>query len=833
MSSDIVRERPQQAEARPAAAPPAPAGAVGPQPLRIATRLEELPNSKPRYVGHEVAQVEDRHHVTGQTEYADNVSLRGMLHCAMLRSPVAHARISKIDVSAALALPGVAAVIAGEDAQRWSKPLGSMPAGWTTYCLATDKVRYVGEPVAAVAAVSRYVAEDALELIEVEYESLPVVVDATKALAPDSPLLYEEKGTNVIFRKDYLWGDVEQAFAGADHVFTEKFRWNPMGAQPMETDSVIAQWDMVEGTITCEGSLLTRQASGVPGAFGLPPNKVCFKAHPNGGSFGGKGSPRNLPVAILLSRKAGGAPVKYVDDRMEGILAGNHAWDRHYEASIAVRRDGTITGLKVKLLDDMAASGEGAAAVQPLKPLSCFTGCYAIPVASYDLTLVATNKVPQAVYRGAGPPPHYFVLEQMVDIAARGIGVDPAEMRRWNYIRPEQFPYTIPSGNEYDSGNYELALDTALEMADYVRLRQEQAEARAKGRLVGIGVASIVEPGVFDFNNYADAGIPIIGVPEGVTVAMDMTGGVTLRIGQMPQGQRQWSTATMVAADYFGIPMENVRVVYQDSLSAPPNFGPGGSRAGVAMTGAIIGACTLLKEKFIKVAAGLLRAKREDVELMDGMLRLKAMPQAAIPMAQVVATMLFRSDLLPPDVDMNPTATYVWTAAGRNAPDEMGRCRSYLTAANACHVVAVEIDPETGKVKILKYFIADDCGVRLNPASVEGQTDGAVAQGVGAALLEEFLYSEEGQPLTTTFMDYLLPSIHDVPATEKKALVTPSPVAPLGAKGCGEGALHITPAAIMCAINDALAPLGVRATEVPASPRRLWQLIKEARQVAH
>jgi CO/xanthine dehydrogenase Mo-binding subunit len=522
--------------------------------------------------------------------------------------------------------------------------------------------------------------------------------------------------------------------------------------------------------------------------------------------------------------------VKYVDDRLEVILVGNQAWDRHYEASVALKRDGTITGLQVMLVDDMGATGEGVSAFQPLKPLACFTGCYAIPVAGYHLTMVATNKMPRSVYRCAGPPPHYFVLEQMVDIAARGIGMDPAEIRRKNYIQPEQFPYIIPSGNEYDSGNYELALDTVLEMADYPQLRQEQAKARAAGRLFGIGVANVIEPGVFDFNNYADAGMPLIGIPEGATIAMDMAGGVTVQLGHKPTGQRQWSTATMVVADYFGIPMESVRIVLMDTLSAPPNFGPGGSRCGVAMTGGLIGACTLLKEKLIKVAAHLLKAPRENVELMDGMLRIKGMPQAALPMTQVVATMLCRSDLLPPDVDMNPTATYAWTAEGRLPPDEMGRCKSYLTAANACHVAVVEIDAETGKVKILKYFVADDCGIRLNPTSVEAMTDGGIGQGVGAALFEEFLYDDNAQPLTITFMDYLLPTIHDVPANQKKALVTPSPVAPLGAKGCGEGALHITPAVIMNAVNDALVPLGVRATETPASPRRLWQLIQEARK---
>lgn len=801
--------------------------------MRIPTRLEELPNSKLRFLARESRQIEDRGHVTGQTEYLDNISRPGMLHCAILRSPLAHARIKRIDISAALELPGVEAVVTGEDAQRWTPPMHSIPSpGWAPHCLATDKVRFVGEPVAAVAAMDRYVAEDALELIDVEYEPLPVIVEAPSGITSGSPLLYEEHGTNVMFHKTYKWGEVDQAFAEADHVFTEKFRWRPVGASPLETSVHIVQWDLDEGTLSIDGAIQipSLTVSTLAEALGMLPNQICVKTYSCGGSFGGKGSPRDPVIALLLSRKANGLPVKYVADRIETLIAGNHAWDRHYEASLAVRADGVMTGLEVKLLDDFGASGEAFAAVQPFKPLACFTGCYAIAAAGYEVMLALSNKVPQAVYRGAGPPPHYFILEQIVDIAARGLGIDPAEFRRRNFIHPQQFPYTIPSGNEYDSGNYELALDTALQMADYELLREKQAEARAQGRLVGISVVNVIEPGVFDFNVQAEAGVQQIGTPEGVTVAMDHAGGITVRMGHKDTGQRHWSLATAVVADYFNVAMENVRIVLLDTLSAPPNFGPGGSRGGVAMTGGILGACALLEQKLIKVAAGLLKVERDQVELADGQLRVKGLAQVAMPLAQVAATMLYRSDLLPPDVDMNPSATYAWTAAGREPADEMGRCKSYLTAANACHVVMVEIDPQTGKVRILKYHVVDDCGTRLNPVSVEAMTDGGVGQGVGAALLEEFLYDQDGQPLAATFMDYLLPSIHDVPALEKKALFTPSPVAPLGAKGCGEGALHITPAAITCAINDALAPLGVRCTDMPASPRRLWQLIQTARQ---
>jgi CO/xanthine dehydrogenase Mo-binding subunit len=538
---------------------------------------------------------------------------------------------------------------------------------------------------------------------------------------------------------------------------------------------------------------------------------------------------RGTDISVLLSRKTGGRPVKWIEDRAEYLTAGSsQAWDRHYEASIAVERDGRVTGLRVKLIDDLGATGEGFASLGAVKPLSCFTGCYAIPVAGYDLTLVATNKVSAGAYRGMGPPPHNFVLEQMMDIAARGLGIDPAEIRRRNFIRPDQFPYVIPSGNEYDSGDYEAALDTVLEMSDYAGLRRQQAAAREQGRHLGIGVANAIEPGVFDWNAYASVGMPGNGVPEGVTVGITMLGQVMVRVGFTPEGQGQFTLASQVAADYFGVDIENVLVVPQDTHSAPPHFGPGGSRLGVAITGAILGACERLREKLTRVAAVLLQTQPENVELRDGRLAIRGAPEASMSVADVAATMLTRSDLLPPDMEPSPEATYVWTAPGRTPVDEEGRTKSYLTAANACHVVLLEVDPRTGKVEILGYWIADDCGTRLNPATVEGMVQGGVVQGVGAALLEEYVYDDSGQPLATSLMDYLLPTVYDAPMPEMKALVTPSPFTPLGAKGCGEGAIHTTPAAILCGINDALSLLDVRATEVPATPNRLWRLLRSA-----
>jgi len=797
--------------------------------IEIPKRLEDLPTSAPRWVGRRVERKEDAALLTGRTQFIEDVVLPGMLHCAILRSPFPHARIAKLDATDAEAQPGVVAVVTGEDALRWSQPAASAPEGWGTHCLASSLVRFVGEPVAAVAATSRYVAEDALERIVVDYDPLDPIANPFAAMEEGSPLVIEEKGTNVMMQRLFTWGAVDEAFAKAAHVFTEKFRWNRVGANPTETFGAICEWDPMSLDLTVYGSIQAASffALGRAATFGLPSNKVNVKSQPHGGSFGGKGGTRGTDIACLLSRKAGGRPVKWIEDRMEYLTSGgSQAWDRHYEVSLAVDADAQATGLRVKLVDDLGATGEGYAAISAAKPLAAFTGPYTIPVAEYDLTLVATNKLPAFPYRGFGPPPHFFVLEQMMDIAARDLDIDPAEFRRRNFIPSDQFPYTIPSGNEYDSGSYEEVLDKALALAGYADLRAKQAEAREEGRIVGIGVASAIEPGVFDWNAYRTVGVPGIGVPEGATVSIDILGMITVRVGFSLEGQGQYTLASQLVADYFGTDIAAVRVVQLDTQSAPPSFGPGGSRLGVAITGAVLGACERIREKMSAVTAVLMQTEPDKIQLLDGKFAVVGMPGAEMSVAEVAGTMLARSDLLPPGIDPRPEATHVWTAAGRTEPDDQGRAKSYLTAAQAVHVVMVEIDRDTGVVEILKYCLADDCGTRLNPLIVQGQTEGSVAQGIGAALFEEYVYDEDAQPLTATFMDYLIPTINEIPPTEQTEVVTPSPFTPLGAKGCGEGAIHTTPAAVMCAVNDALAPLGTMAREVPAAPNRVWNLIR-------
>lgn len=799
--------------------------------IEIPTLPEQLPNDAPRHVGKAVNRVEDPALVSGTVEFIDNCVLPGMLHCAILRSPHPHARIVSVDTSAALAADGVVAVLTGDDVRRWCDPVFTAPEGWGNYCMAVDKVRFVGEPVAAVAASSRYLAEDALELIEVEYELLTPVATPEQAMASGAPLVFEERGTNVMLARKYEWGEVDRVFAEADHVVSRRFRWNRVGANPTETFGCICQWDLADGTLTCRGSYQTPRFMGIgrAGSLRLPANRVRIIAQPMGGGFGGKGGPRGTDIAALLSRKAGGRPVKYIEDRMEYLLAGGgQSWDRYYDAALAVKADGTVTGFRVRLVDNQGAGAEGYGTISAAKPLAAFTGNYRIEAAAYDLTLVATNRAPSYPYRGYGPPPHNLVLESLMDCTARELQIDPAELRRRNYIRPEQFPYTVPSGNEYDSGNYGQVLERVLALADYPALRARQAAARAEGRLLGISVVNTVEPGVFDWNAYATVGVPGIGVPEGVKVALDVFGNVTVAVGFNLQGQGQFTVAAQVVADYLGVDMAQVRISTAASDVAMPHFGQGGSRLGVAVTGAILGACEKLKAIFTTVAAHVLQLPADDLVLRNGRIQRRDAPAHGMSLAEIAGLMLTRSDLLPAGVEPCPEATYVWTAPNRNAPDDQGRCRSYLTAAYATHVALVEIDRDTGRVDILDYSIVDDCGTRLNPANVEGQLQGGVAQGVGAALYEEYVYDAQCQPLVSTFVDYLMPTIHEVPMTRKDHFVTPSPVAPLGAKGCGEGAMHTTPAAILCAINDALAPLGKELLETPASPHRVWKLLQEA-----
>ena len=796
----------------------------------------DLPLTQPRYVGKDVPRIEDAALLCGRAEFTNNLSMPGMLHAAVLPSPHAHARIKRIDTSKAEKLKGVVAIVTGADAKQWSEPMSGFPQGWSGHCLAVDKVRFVGDPVAAVAASDRYVAEDALELIEVEYEMLPPVVDPAKALEPESPLLFEERGSNVIYRRVFTYGEVDETFAKADLIVKDDLRWHRASGNPIETIGCIVQWNLSEQSLTAWGGF---QGTGfytpsVSQGLRMPANKIRLVPLPHGGSFGTKIYPHAVIRMALLSRMSGGRPVKWIEDRLEHLKASyTHGPDRFVTAEMALTRAGEILGIRMKILDDLGAHAVSVALGKALKPLSCLTGPYRIRDAQYDLTVVATNKCPQGSYRGWGVPTHNLAIEHCVDLAAKELKLDPAEIRRRNLLRPEQFPYTAPNGARYDSGNYGRTLDMALDLAGYQELRKRQAEARAQGRLVGIGVFTGVELSAVAMSMFTLLGpnSPFgTSMPETARVRIDVTGKIFGEVTFPWEGQGQHSFATSILADYFGVEREHVQVVAVDSLAAGPGTGPIGSRQAVMLSGAVLGAAGRIADKLRKVAGVMMEVDVEDVELMNGKLQVKGSPDKALPLQKVVAMMLSRSDLLPEDVDGNPEASYTYNPPDRKLPDAGGRGSFDLTAANSAHVVMLEVDRETGQVEILKYAISDDCGVRLQPAIVEGQTQGAVAQGIGQTLLEEHAYDENGQYLTSTFMDYLMPTVFEVPITERNFTETPSPFSPLGIKGAGENAVLATPAVLLNAINDALSPLGVRCRTIPASPLRLWELIRSAKQ---
>jgi CO/xanthine dehydrogenase Mo-binding subunit len=785
---------------------------------------------QPKFIGKPVKRVEDPLLLTGRARHIDDLSFPGMLHVAILRSPHAHARIRSVDCEAALSLPGVEAVLTGADAEKLTLPLPAMPsvgAGWTGYCLAFDKVRYVGEPVVAVAASSRYIAEDALEQISVDYQVLEPVVDPERH-ADGGSLLYEQSGTNVMFHKVYRYGDVDEAMASADVIVRGQYRFPRVSANALETFGVISQWDVFADELTC---WCNAQSPGgtLRGSLQAPPKRDRIIAQPHGGSFGSKLCLRKYQlISALLSQRCNGRPVKYIEDRIEHLIAsGTHAWDRRYRAEFGFQKDGRCVAMKMRVVNDCGASAENSAPSMSWKPITMLTGPYKVRHFEYDLTAVVTNKSPEGAYRGYGVTPHTLVTERLMDKAALQLRLDPAEIRRRNLIQPDEFPYRTPSGTEYDSGNYPEVLRLALETSRYEELRDEQKRRRDAGRVVGLGVVFGLEPGgvwamTGPFREWA--GVAVVN-PESAAIGVNEEGTFSVEIFYALEGQGQYTFATQVVADYFGVALESVQVGQSEARDPPPSMGPAGSRQAVTLTYALIGAADALAWKLKRAAAGLLQSEPERLEVREGQIVVQGAAGGAVSIGQVAALMKHRPDLLPPDVDGNPQASFTWRAAERPADAEGS---PYLTYANACHVVLVEIDKGTGVVTIERYYIADDCGTRLNPASVEGQVQGGVAQGTGAALLEEYVYDDGGQPLATTFADYLMPTVYDVPMTEKHAVVTPSPNTPFGVKGTGEGAIHVTPAAIFCAVNDALAPLGVELTHANAKPERVWRLLQES-----
>jgi aerobic carbon-monoxide dehydrogenase large subunit len=799
-----------------------------PQVPEVATPAKPVQHEKypwpaaPTLIGKRVQRLDGPAKVTGQAKYSYDINRPGGLHGRILRSPHPHARIASIRTGAAAATPGVLGVFTFENLRRWMKPLpvfGAAPPGLAArvtfdikptiqYALCEERARYVGEIVAMVVADSRYRAEDAAERIEVEWAPLPAVVNMMKAAAVEAPLLHPDCGSNVAVAFTHGIGDPETAFAGADVVLQETFRIQRYVGMPLEGRGVVASWDRRDGSLTTWNSTQVSHfvQQGLAVALELPHHKIRVVAPDLGGGFGTKASGYPEDVLVPLAARALGRPVKWVEDRREHMMSAAHARHQTHEIALAATRDGTILGVRDRIWLDLGAYSVWGI-VLPYNTVAHLIGPHRIRHMRVDVKAVLTNKTPNAPYRGAGRPETVFAMDRAVDCLARELGLDPAEIRRRNYIRGEELPYDFGmpyrDGNPlvYDSGDFAEALESALSASDYAEFRREQDGLRRRQVYRGIGLSG-----------YAEG--TAIGPYEGATVKLDASGRVLVATGAVNSGQGHETSFAQVAADALGVPLEWVTVIGGDTGAIPFGTGTYASRSAVTAGSSIAEAAKQVREKLVRAAATLLEASTADVDIVDGRALVRGTPSSAIDLAKVIQASI------PTFARPGVASADFEATAYHHVPT--------VTWASAVHVAVVEVDRGTGYVKLLRYLVAHDCGKVINPLIVEGQVHGGVAQGVGGALFEEMVYDEEGQLLTGTFLDYLVPTAMELPPIETVHLEYPSPRNPLGIKGLGEGGAISPPAAIANAIDDALAPFGVRVCETPASPARILALLEGA-----
>ena len=780
----------------------------------------------PRLLGARVPRTEDPRLLAGRGEFIDDVVLPGMLEAAVLRSPYPHARILGIEVGAALALPGVHAVITGADLRRACA--GPQPVIWRMipdqrmtdeYALATDKVRYVGQGVAAVAAVDRYVAEDALELIEVDYQPLPAVSTLDEALAGGAPLLYEDWPDNVSCRTVIPRGDVDAAFAEADVVVSETLHWGRQMGTPLETRGTVATWDpftdRLEIWMSTQAPNLARDL--LSEVLGLPVERIRVRTPDVGGGFGNKFDFYAEDVVAAVLSKECGHPVKLIEDRPESFVATAHSREQRIEVSAAATADGRITGLRGTVHGVLGGVLGTVGAGPCWATAGVMTGPYDIPNSEVGMVGVVTNRPPYGSYRGWGAPKANFAHERIVEAVARRLDLPANEVRRRNLVPPDAFPYPSPVF-VYDSGRYAECLELAERAVAERGWAERVTAAGAEGRSLGIGYSFHVEMTAAGPTRLLNAvGMQHSGFDEEV-VRIDSGGGVTVRTGLSAMGQGLHTALAQVTADTLGVPLESVTVISGDTQNCPfTGYGTGGSRGAAVGGGALVRAATRLRARVLRIAGEILEVSPDDLTVQDGLISVTGTPGApAVTMRDIGDAAYRRLAGRLPIEDMP-------TLEERVVFDPENVAFSYGTTA-----VLVEVDRETGQVTPLGYLIAHDCGTVINPMIVDGQLHGGAAQGLGGALFEEIHYDPEGQPLTTTFMDYLLPRAPDLPEFETLHMSTVAGHIPGGFKGMGEAGTIGAASAVAAAVDDALRDLGVHVTRLPITPERLLTLITEA-----
>jgi len=765
------------------------------------------------YLGQPLKRAEDPRLITGQGSYVDDISLPGMLHVAVLRSPYAHALIKSVDTAAARSSPGVAEVLTAEDI---AGVLRDVPSGDGIYddkvehieapqhpVLARNKVCYVGQPMAMVVAETSYQARDALELIQVDYEMLPPVVDSVKAANEPGIPIHEETGTNVGIRVRHSGGDLDGAFAQADRIVTGSYHVQRLAPSPMENRGVAADFQTQEGMLTVWDS--TQRPHGVRNYLSqileLPEDHVRVLARDVGGGFGEKGCMFPEEIAIPYLSKTLCRPVKWVEDRQENMISF-HGRGHTAEVEAAVTNDGEILGVRVRIYVDLGAYFYLSTPAAPTLASERLVGPYKTPAMSVDVLGVITNKAPTGAYRGAGGPEAAFCMERTVDLIAQELDLDPADVRRKNLIQPDAFPYHTPTGVTYDSGDYEKVFERALELSEYSVWRERSRQGNQSGApLIGVGLAAVTK----------GSGAHGARRTDHARVVINQAGLVSVYSGVSPHGQGTETTFTQIVADELGVTPNDVQMFHSDTLLFPTGGGTGASR-GITVGGSTVH--TVLqdaREKLNRIAAHLLDCQPDDVEMREGMAFRKESPAVGIPFSQIAAA-AYDEELLPPDVELGLEFNATYTL-----PDN--------PYAFGTHVAIVEVDRDNGAVKILKYVAVHDAGRILNPMLAEGQVHGAFAQGLGQALMEGMEFTPEGQPLTGSFMDYAMPKAQDIPDLILDTLETLSPLNPLGAKGIGELPTVAAPAAITNAVMDALYSTGVRHIDTPLTPEKIWRAI--------
>jgi aerobic carbon-monoxide dehydrogenase large subunit len=787
------------------------------------------------YVGKHVPSLTNAKLVAGKGMFVDDISLPRMAYAAILRSPYAHARIRSVDVSRAESLPGVLCAVTGTEVRESMNPIpetydtaavGAKGVKW--YALCVDRARYVGEAVAAVVAEDKFTAYAALDLVEVDYEELPVVADPEEAMKEGAPLVEPDWGDNIMASRDIVLGDPDTAFAEADGTISGSVRSSRITGTAIEPRGCVASYDPYEGTFTFWDSTQNPHPlrNYISGTLGVPETSIRVIQPHVGGGFGLKiPTFQEEPLVAYLSRKLG-RPVKWIEERSENFQTGGHARDTRFRYEAAYKYDGTVTGIRLEVIADVGAPSALCGWGMSFVTWYCLPCVYKIPNSETHLRSVVTNKCPWNAYRGYGKDAASFLMDRIMDHVAKETGHDRAAIRFANFIPPEEFPFPQVSGAMIDSGAYADALRAVLEMIDYEGFGRVQEEARREGRYLGLGIGQELIP-----EGCSMPGSLLLNGTDGTEVRVSPTGEVTVLTGVTSPGSGNETGIAQIVADAVGCKLERIRVIQGDTQSCPWGFGNYSARSIIIGGSAAHLAATEIREKMLRVAANMLEAASEDLEAADGSISVRGAPERSLTIDEVAAE-VYRNPHGPNMEGIEPALEaqrHFRIGNVYHQPEKQGRFSAYPSWPNGVAACIVEVDPETGFVEILRFCMVHDAGTIVNPLLAEANLHGGIAQGIGAALYEKVAYDEMAQPLTATFMDYTIPTAIEVPRLELGHQETPTPFTPLGTKGVGESGVGAPLGALCSAVENALPELDMRLTELPLTPSRVWEAIQEAR----